>query len=88
MIPRGEPTQTMHQNRAGHRFYVKVNQTRQVRLNIVGFGKWRKHKARDEESVAQQTAITPIAPRAERRYEMIEAAKASRRQRRAATRMG
>ena len=77
-----------HQNRAGHRFYVKALQTRSVRRSIVGFGRWRRHRATDYESTALATAISPLAPRAERRYEMIESAKASRRQRIAAGKMG
>ena len=50
------PVGVQHQNRAGHREHVRTLQTRQVRMNIVGFGKWRKHKARDEESHALDSA--------------------------------
>jgi hypothetical protein len=63
VIPKGDlVAQPLHQNRAGHREYVRVNQTRQVRLNIVGFGKWRKHRGSTEVSHAAETA-DPFAVR-------------------------
>ena len=75
------PVDINHQNRAGHRAYVRVMQTRQVRRNIVGFGKWRRHNESTEPSNAALTSIMPLAPRSERRYEMIETDRASRRAR-------
>jgi hypothetical protein len=81
MIPKGEPTNTMHNNRAGHRFYVKVFQTRNNRLHLLGWGQWRRHKTRAEESVALQTARPMGEPRAARRAEMIATDRAFRRAR-------
>jgi hypothetical protein len=43
---------TNHMNRAGRRSYVRELQTRQVRKNIVGFGRWRRHRDRSYESHA------------------------------------
>ena len=50
------PVDANHQNRAGHRTFVRTMQTRQVRKNIVGFGKWRKHIESTEPSNAALTA--------------------------------
>lgn len=70
---------TFHQNRAGRRFYVKVNQTRNNRKNLIGFGRWRRHNESTDESWALQTA-TPVqqAPRAERRPHQIAAYRRAR----------
>jgi hypothetical protein len=63
------------QNRAGHRFYARVMVSRQARLNIVGFGRWRHwgrlqaHRA--EGSHAMETAQRPLAPRYDRRSEYL-----------------
>ena len=70
--------QTGHQNRAGRRLYVKVLQNRQGRINIVGFGRWRKHNESTEPSHAALTAPVPLAPRSERRAGMIAAYRAQR----------
>ena len=51
-----QPVDANHQNRAGHRTFVRTMQTRQVRKNIVGFGKWRKHIESTEPSYAALTA--------------------------------
>lgn len=71
-----------HPNRAQRREYIKVNQTRQGRLNIVGFGRWRRHNESTDESWARQTAIDPVAPRRERRPAAIAFAKTTRKLRR------
>lgn len=61
------------QNRAGHRLYARVMVSRQARLNIVGFGRWRRWGAlqahRAEGSHALETAVRPLEPRSVRRAE-------------------
>lgn len=66
-------------NRAQRRDYVRHNQTRQVRKNLIGFGRWRRHNESDEPSYASQTAVAvQLAPRWERRPHMIREAKLAR----------
>lgn len=67
-----------HENRAGHRHYVRVMQTRQVRKNIIGFGRWRRHNESTEPSTAALTATIPVAPRAVRRLASRAAYRAER----------
>lgn len=71
-----------HPNRAQRRDYVRAG-ARNVRRSIVGFGRWRRHNPRDDESHALLTA-EPVqqAPRWERRLYDVTRAKAARRLRR------
>lgn len=49
-----------HNNRSGHRLYVKINQSRERRRNLVGFGRWRRQPPRwKEESWAALSAPLP-----------------------------
>ena len=55
-------------NRAGHRFYVKTFQGRQFRINIVGFGRWRRHGyLRREDNFAENYGFREVDTRRERR---------------------
>jgi hypothetical protein len=66
-------------NRAQRRDYVRLNQTRQVRKHIVGFGRWRRHRDRTYETHAKATALgVEIPPRRERRPIMIRAYRQAR----------
>jgi len=57
-----------HVNRAGRRQYVRTMQTRQGRMNIVGFGRWRKHRE-DGEHMRGERVSAVLAPRWVRRIE-------------------
>ena len=77
-----QPVNANHQNRAGHRTFVRTMQTRQVRKNIVGFGKWRKHIENTEPSNAAVTATLPRqGDRRTTRRSTIETASAFRKAR-------
>lgn len=70
------PTLSGHDNRAGHRLYVWVNQPRQFRINVLGRGRWRRraahNAAREYGSQAANTAIEPQLPRRIRRIIQVE----------------
>jgi hypothetical protein len=79
-----------HNNRAGHRHYVRVNQTRNNRLHLVGWGRWRKHDEHgDKYDTARATALTEhVEPRAKRRPRLVAEAKQARREAARALREG
>lgn len=77
------PTSSFHENRAGHRQYVRENQTRQGRINIVGFGRYRKH-GRERILGNPTNPCPPLEARRLRRLDMIEDYRQHRRNRLAA----
>jgi hypothetical protein len=72
-----------HNNRAGHRLYVKLNQTRSFRKSVVCFGRWRKGRriVKGEESWAFQSGnpYTIAVDRRELRPGRVYQAKQNRR---------
>jgi hypothetical protein len=64
-----------HNNRAGHRLYVKVNQGRAFRRSVLGWGSWRKPLDRNRDRhVAAQAQLNPHGhdePREVRRAEKL-----------------
>jgi hypothetical protein len=83
------PVNGNHQNRAGHRAYVKFVQTRLVRMHTVGFGRWRRHVPIEDRKtwMSVLTARPPIEPRRFRRIDMIEDYRTHRKNRLAAGRL-
>lgn len=70
-------------NRQERRDHIRTVSSRQVRINIVGFGKWRKHQEERREIAGHRAATIERWPlRKERRPFILKQRKAARRARR------
>lgn len=70
-------------NRKQRRDYVRQLQTRNIRMHLVGFGQYRRHRESPEDGRTHGTTRpnVSLAPRSERRFDMIETYRAFRKSR-------
>lgn len=73
---------TTHQNRAGRRMYVRINQTRRFRKDVLGWGRWKRHDEHgDHHQHCRDTAIQYREPRKYRRLDDHRAYREARQER-------